>query len=281
MSQPSNDNTVTSVIFKLICTYTRVVVIAAVCLVVIACLSNCGNVVAQPISNLSSTIPSTQNSNTNMNNTRTLLVTGTADTKVQADEVILTLGVQTINKTAVAALATNSAIMNNVISILKAGGVKQNETSTSSFNISPNYNYSRYSGGVGKITGFTASNSLQIKSSNINNVPKWIDSAIAGGATNVNNVAFTLSDKKIEETKNLLIKEAINSARTKADLAASTLGLKVVGAKSATLNESETPPQPPLLSGQSSRAAIVNPTTPVISGQEQVFTTVSIVFLIG
>ena len=222
----------------------------------------------------------TQNTNNNVTNNTILSVTGSATTKVKPDKVILTLGVETTNQTAAAALNTNSATMNKVLNLLLSAGVKQNQTSTSAFSISPNYNYSQ---GRNIITGFTTTNSIEIESSRINDTAKWIDTAIAGGANNVNNVAFTLSDKKLEETKNLLIKEAISNARTKADIAASTLGLKVVGVKSAILNEFETSPPQPLLAGQPYTAAVsaAKTATPIISGQEQVSTNVSIVFLIG
>ncbi|HZA08153.1 MAG TPA: SIMPL domain-containing protein [Nitrososphaeraceae archaeon] len=79
----------------------------------------------------------------NTNNPNTLFVTGIANTKVKPDKVILSLGVETNNKTANAVLIANSKIMNKVIDALKTAGVKENETSTSSLSISPNYNYSR------------------------------------------------------------------------------------------------------------------------------------------
>jgi uncharacterized protein len=178
------------------------------------------------------------------------------------------------------ALKTNSAVMNKVLNALLSDGVMQNETSTSAFSISPNYNYSQ---GRNIITGFTATNSIQIESSHINNTAKWIDTAIGRGANNVNDVEFTLSDKKLEETKNLLIKEAISNARTKADIAASSLGLKVIGVKSASLNESEISPTQPLITAMpyTSTAGAAKTTTPIISGQEQVSTNVSIIYLIG
>ncbi|HYA84967.1 MAG TPA: SIMPL domain-containing protein, partial [Candidatus Bathyarchaeia archaeon] len=111
---------------------------------------------------------------------------------------------------------------------------------------------------------------------------KWIDTAIAAGANNVNNVVFTLSDKKLEETKNLLIKEAISNARSKANVAASTLGLKVVGVKSASVNEFETSPPQPLLAAQPyATDGAAKTATPIISGQEQVSTNVNIVYFLG
>ena len=228
----------------------------------------------------------TANSNTirsNSNNTNTLFDLGTATAKVKPDKVTLILGVETTNKTAKAALSTNSATMNKVINVLLSAGVKQNETSTSAFSISPNYNYSQ---GRNIITGFTVTNSIQIESSNINNTAKLIDTAVSsGGATTVTSVDFTLSDKKLEEIKTGLIKQAIDNARSKAEIAVSALGVKILGVKSVSVNEVEQlpPPQPfsqkgPLATAAATPAA--NP-TPIISGQQEISVSVSLGWLIG
>ena len=225
------------------------------------------NAPSQPTTH-SSLIQKTTNNITNNNNI--LSDAGTATTKVKPDKVTLILGVETTNQTAKAALSTNSATMNKVLNVLLSAGVKQNETSTSAFSISPNYNYSQ---GRNIITGFTVTNSIQIESSKINDTAKWVDTAISsGGATSINSVAFTLSDKKLQEVKNGLIKQAINNARSKADIAASALGLKVLGIKSMYLNEFEQPPTPPqpFLQKQSLATPASASATPIISGQQDV-----------
>jgi uncharacterized protein len=211
----------------------------------------------------------------NITNNNILSDTGTATTKVKPDKVTLILGVETTNQTAKAALSTNSRTMNKVLDVLLSQGVKQNETSTSAFSISPNYNYSQ---GRNIITGFTATNSIQIESSKINDTARWIDTAItSGGASSVNSIVFTLSDKKLQEIKNSLIKQAINNARSKADVAASALGLKVLGIKSMYLNEFDQPPTPPQPFLQ--KQALATPAnangTPIISGQQDVSVSVS------
>jgi uncharacterized protein YggE len=212
------------------------------------------------------------------NASHTLSVTGSATTMVKPDKVIISLGVQTTNNTAKAALDTNSKLMNRVLEALLAAGVKQNETSTSSFTISPNYNYSQ---GRNKITGFTVANSIQVESSKIANVSKWVDTAISAGTNTVNSIDFTQSDKKLGEIKNGLIKLAIDDARTKADFAASALGLKVMGVRSVTLNEFASTPQPMPFALQ--KLSVPAPTggTPIISGQQQVSENVSVTFLVG
>lgn len=96
---------------------------------------------------------------TTTNATNTLSLIGTATTTVKPDKVTVSLGVETTNKTANMALVGNSKIMNQVIDALKVAGVKDNETSTSSFSISPTYNYSEHSV-ASRITGFTVSNTI-------------------------------------------------------------------------------------------------------------------------
>ena len=212
------------------------------------------------------------------NFSHTLSVSGSATTTGKPDKVILSLGVQTTNNTAKAALDTNSRSMNRILEALLAAGVKQNETSTSSFNVSPNYNYSQ---GRNVITGFTVSNSIQIESSKTANVSEWLDTAITAGANTVNSIDFTQSDKKLAEIKNGLIKLAIDDARAKANFAASALGLKVVGVRSITVNEFATTPQPMPFGLQKLSVPEPSGGTPIISGQQQVSESVSIVFLTG
>ena len=124
---------------------------------------------------------------------KTLFVTGSATTVVEPDKVTVSLGVETTNTTAKAALAANSELMSKIINALKTAGVKENETSTSSFTITPNRNYS-IDKDQGKLIGFTVSNSIQIDSSNVNDTSDWIDIAVSSGANNVNSIYFSLSD---------------------------------------------------------------------------------------
>jgi uncharacterized protein len=211
------------------------------------------------------------------NISHTVSVTGSATTTVKPDKVILSLGVQTTNNTAKTALDSNSKSMNKVLEALLAAGVKRNETSTSSFSVSPNYNYSQ---GRNIITGFTVTNSLQIESSKITNVSEWLDTAISAGANTVNSIDFTQSDKKLAEIKNGLIKLAIDDAKAKANFAASALGLKVLGVRSITVNEFASTPQP-MPFGLQKLSVPPAGGTPIISGQQQVSESVDITFLAG
>ena len=209
----------------------------------------------------------------------TLFVSGIASNQTKPDKVIVSLGVETTDTTAQAALTSNSNLMNKVLESLKAAGVQENETSTSTFNITPNYNYSS-NNNQGRLIGFTVSNSIQIESSNIESVSKWIDAAVSAGANNVNNIYFSLSNQKSDMMKNSLLKEAIDNAKLKADIAANAAGLKVIGVKSITVGEAGSPPPVPIYNAKAFDGEAESP-TPIISGKQEISVTVSIIYLIG
>jgi uncharacterized protein len=213
-------------------------------------------------------------------NNKTLFVTGSATTQVKPDKVTVSLGVETTNTKAKAALAANSELMNKIISALKIAGVKDNETSTSSFTITPNRDYS-IDKNQGKLIGFTVSNSIQIDSENVNNTSDWIDIAVSSGANNVNNIYFSLSDKKLDDIRKELINDAIDNAKEKADIAASALGLKIIGIRTVSIDQ-VTPffPGPTPYGAASLKNEASAPSTPILTGEQQISQNVNIVFLV-
>jgi uncharacterized protein YggE len=209
----------------------------------------------------------------------TIFVSGSATAHTKTDKVIISLGVETTDKTAEKALLSNSNLMNKVMDALKQSGVQQNETSTSAFSIKPNYNYSKY-GDRGNLSGFTVSNSIQIESSSINNVSQWIDTAVQAGANTVNDVYFSVSEEKLQNIKNMLLKEAVANAKTKADIVAAASGLNIDGIKSITVGEIGIPPVPGPLYSKSVSSDEAS-STPILAGEQEVSTIVSIVYILG
>ena len=209
----------------------------------------------------------------------TLFVSGSATANTKTDKVTVSLGVETADKTAEKALLSNSNLMNTVIDGLKASGLQQNETSTSSFSIKPNYNYSKYGDG-GNLMGFTVSNLIHIESSNIDSVSQWIDTAVQAGANIVNDIYFSVSEEKLQKIKNVLLKEAVANAKTKADIVAGAAGINVGGIKSIMVEEIGFPPVPGPLYSKSVSSDEVS-STPILAGEQEVSTTVSIVYMMG
>jgi uncharacterized protein len=239
-----------------------------------------------------STLKNVSSSNSNS----TLVVVGNSQAMVKPDKVTLSLYVETTNTTANAALNANSEAMNKALNALKADGVKENETSTSFFNISPNYKPIDQQG-EGQyfppppeskdIISYTVTNSITVDSYNLLNVSQWIDTAVQAGVNDVSSIYFSLSDEKSKLIKNDLLKQAVANAKSKADIAASALGLNVIGVKSINIDSvggfPPSPPQPFLAQETAGAAAApaVGPPTPIIAGEQEVTSSVDITFLVG
>ena len=293
----SQDNNNKSSFANIIALVSLIAIIITLAVILYFLIDKSAHAQYESIQNVNNNNSGSSSSGSVGNSNSTLYARGTAQTMVQPDKVTLSLAVETTNKTANTALVANSDIMDNVLTVLKAAGLKKNETSTSFFNISPNYNNTEQQvekefqpGEARNIISYTVTNSINIESFNLVNVSQWIDAAVAAGANSVNNIYFSLSDEKLRNTENILIKQALENARNKADIAASALGLKeVIGVKSINLNVGYPIPQPLLRQEALTGAATpppfltpgITPVTPIISGHQEVTINVDVVFSIG
>jgi uncharacterized protein YggE len=219
---------------------------------------------------------------TNVNST--VYTTGSAITRLAPDRVVISIGAETTDKTANDALSLNSGLMNNITSELRNHGLRPNETRTSSFNIFPLYNYTE-SGTRLNVIGFTVTNTVQIESSNLNNVSQWIDTAVTSGANSINSIDFSVSEKRLEDTRSKLITDAIDNAKQKAEAAASAVQLNVIGVKSIIVDGSTTvpphPPQPFFREAAAAEGGTASSSTPILTGEQEVSVSVSCIFAMG
>lgn len=207
----------------------------------------------------------------------TLYMTGTATEKIEPDRVMAFFAVETIDETAGDALRTNSETMNAVLDALKEAGVSENETQTAYFSIYPNYNYSEF--GTPEPSGYVATNSIVVESSNLSNVSDWIDAAISAGANRVDSLSFTVSEERLGEIRADLTQEAVDNARSKADSLAQALDVEITGVKAASLSDFN--PQITPFSLSFVGGATESITTPIIPGEQTVIATVEVVYKIG
>lgn len=178
----------------------------------------------------------------------TVSTTSTATAEIEPDKVIILLAVETVDEDVSTAIESNSETVRAVLDALLEAGVNENETSTSGFVVYPNYDYNftefGYPGETGEITSYTAANTIQIESNNLEDAGSWIDAAIQAGANRVDNVLFTLSDELMEETKADLIVQAVDKARSRAGMLASALDMEIAGLKEAFLEDYDFFPSP-------------------------------------
>lgn len=160
-----------------------------------------------------------------------LSVSGSGIVLVQSDLAIVTVGVREVSEDV---LEAQSAVNNKIAAVRQAlldAGVQESEINTDSINIYANYDYS---GGSEAIVGYTANNSLSVRTTDIENVGALIDAAFAAGANTLENVQFTIQDDT--QARDQALTMAVQDAQHKANVLAAAVNMEI--ASIDTISES-------------------------------------------
>lgn len=215
---------------------------------------------------------------------KTISVTGIATTSVEPDLLTVRFGTETQEKTAQQALASNSEMMNKVISALVLAGITEDEISTSSLSIYPVYqSYKDEDRYRSELVGYKVSNIISVETEKMDLAAAIIDGAVSAGVNRVDSVYFSLSPQVHMMLKDMLLEEAITNAKEKAQTALAPLEHKIIGVKSVSLSEFSVPYPQPMFKGDFAMAesAMASPPTPVFSSDQDITTSANVVFLIG
>jgi uncharacterized protein YggE len=196
--------------------------------------------------------------------TRSITVSGNGSVSATPNQAVFTFGVTTQGKTAVQALAANSAEMRRLIDALKAAGIPSGSLQTSSVSLSPNT-----SNGGDAIIGYSASNSVAATIANLGRAGEIVDAAVSAGANQVNGPNLTVSDQGALYQDAL--KAAVGDARVKAQALAEASGLHVGGVTSVQEDGGNTPIT-------YDAKAVPAPSTPIVAGTQQIRASVTVVF---
>jgi uncharacterized protein len=215
---------------------------------------------------------------------QTISVSGTATAASSPDTLIIVLGVESEAKTANESLSENSNSLNSVISSLSNSGISEEDIQTSNFSIYPLYDSVKDSNGNWQqiLNGYRVSNILSIQTDKIDSAGDIIDTAVSSGANRVDTVSFQLSDNKLEKISDDLIADAINNATQKAEKALVPLKQKIVGVKSVVIHDNVVPYyDSPMRASFDGFAESSMKSAPIMSGDEEITTNVSVVFYIS
>jgi len=200
-------------------------------------------------------------------------VSGEAVVSAKPDQAQVAIGVVTQAATAQAAAAQNAQQLETTLKALRAALGAGADIKTISYSVTPNYQYPR-EGGNPTIKGYTASNTVQVKTGDLNQVGKIIDTATQAGANQVQSLQFTLKDEAAVRAQAL--REAAAKARAEADALASALGVKIT--RILLAEEAGSPIVRPYMADMAMRAgaAAPPPPTPIEPGAIEVRATVTL-----
>src|SRR5215212_11565305 len=205
-----------------------------------------------------------------------LLVTGESDSRVPPDTAVVVLSVVTQSTRALDAQQQNARKSDAVIQAVKQAAGANPEVQTSDYSLEPQRDWW---GGLPRIKGYEARNSVTVTTSALDSVGAVLDAATQAGANSVESVRFTLREGL--EARGRALGEAGKQAMAKAEAMAQSMGGRIVRVvEEREGNFPAPPPQPGVYDYLSaSTAANVNaeagsyklsPRTPVEAGQLQV-----------
>ena len=152
-------------------------------------------------------------------------VTATAIITAKPDRAHIEVGVITQSTTAQSATLDNAQRVDGTITairkILGSGG----EIKTIGYSVRPVYRYPK-EGGAPSITGYTASNTIQVSIDDLAGVGRVIDAATSSGSNTIQRLEFVLKNDQALQLQALA--EAATKAKAKAQAMAAALGMRVV-----------------------------------------------------
>lgn len=154
--------------------------------------------------------------------TDTFTTTGEGKVFVKPDVATTTVGVQVNGPTVKQVQQELNKKINDVSAAVKRVGVGDNDIQTTNYWISPTYDYTA---GSQRITGYTASSQLTIKTRDIDKINEVIDSVTGAGANTVGGVSFDVDDKTAAQ--NEARTKAVAEAKSKAEAAAKAAGFNL------------------------------------------------------
>jgi uncharacterized protein len=199
------------------------------------------------------------------------------------DLAVFNAGVTTQAKTAAAALAENAERMNAVIAALKQSGIADRDIQTSNLSVNPVYGQPRADEngnvtGEPVITGYQASNQVEVKQRKIGNYGKTIDTLVSAGANQVSGPAFQLDNPDAASDEARI--DAMKKARARADLYAKAAGMSVK--RILTISESGGyTPQPMVMYARADAMMAKSAPSPVSAGELQIGANVTVTFELG
>ena len=170
-------------------------------------------------------------------NSSTILVTGESKISVPADRVQVTLAVVTTAENPQEALDANKQKMNVLIDAIGNLGLDKKELKTSTYNLSPNWSPQPKNPPKDwkpSIISYTMTNSLEIKTTELELTGKIIQTALNSGANQIDRIYFDVSDE--QKYSGEAIQKAVKNAMSDAKAAAESAGVKLGKIQTININ---------------------------------------------
>ena len=198
--------------------------------------------------------------------------------EIDPNQAEISIGIETYNLNVKKASEENKEIANNVYSAIKTILGKDDYIKTGNYLIHPQYIYTKDNKRV--LDKYIVSNTVSVKTKNINLVSKIIDTATQKGATKIDNLNFSAVD--YEQNCDAIMAELTKKAYNKANAIAKSINHQISGVKSINVScNIENNPRPYYGGAMLMKATAENvESTPIESGKIKLYFNVDASFYV-
>ena len=199
-------------------------------------------------------------------------ISATGEATRVPDLATVSAGVVTRAATAKAALSQNAAKMERVRAALTRVGIADRDIQTSNISLNPEYRYAESQ--PPRLTGYTASNQVNVRFRDIAGTGEILDVLVAEGANQINGPSLTID--KPEEALNEARVKALADGRARAQVYARQLGMQVTRLLVVSESSNSFPVPPPMPVMMEARAQAAS--TKIDPGEQKLTVTLGMIF---
>ncbi|TDK33556.1 SIMPL domain-containing protein [Luteimonas terrae] len=203
-----------------------------------------------------------------------LSISAQAEASRAPDIATMSTGVVTQAADANAAMRANAEQMAKLMQAIKAAGIAERDVQTSGVNLSPQYRYAENQPPA--ITGYQASNTVNLKVRDIGKLGQVLDALVASGANQINGPTFEIDDA--DAVQDQARAAALKKAQARAEVYANSLGMRV--RRIVSISEGggfQAPPRPMM----AMRAMAESADTSISPGESTLTANLDVVFELG
>lgn len=204
---------------------------------------------------------------------RHVAVEGIGRVSAVPDMGLVHFGVQREARDARAAMLAASEAMDGILARITEAGIAPEDVQTTRIGIDPRWQHDQ-NGGSPRITGYVASNSLQVTVRDLDRVGPLLDAVVDEGVNVMGGLSFSIANP--ERLEDEARRKAVEDARRKADILAGAAGAELGGVISIAEGTQQIGPGPMFEAAMADRSAV-----PVAAGQMDIEVTVRAVFALG
>jgi uncharacterized protein YggE len=207
---------------------------------------------------------------------RSITVTGTGSVTLDPDIAHISIGVQTQNEDAGAAVNENNTSSQEILDTLADFGIADSDVRTTDFSIWPQQEYNE--DGTVRRTVYMVQNTVNVTVRDLDQLGDLLDAVVTSGANNIYGITFDVADRSAAEAEAL--EAAVADADTQANILAASA--QVERGDVLSMSTSQVPsPYLPFYGAGGGGAAMEAAAAPITPGQLEIQATVLVVYQIA